>query len=68
VFAYPFNGPSEDDAHKPTIPAFLETEPDRFKQLEKCSRLEIEAQIMSRPGVTRLLHLHSRSDTRRARI
>lgn len=40
-------GPAEDDANKPTVPAFPETEPDSYKPLGECTRGEIEAAIMS---------------------
>ncbi len=41
------SGPSEDDARKPSRPAFLETEPDSFKPLEERSRSEIQSKITS---------------------
>ena len=40
-------GPSEDDARKPTVSAFVETEPGGYKPLAECSRPEIEAKIVS---------------------
>ena len=40
---FTYSGPSEDDARKSTIPAFLETEPGSHTPLEECSRAEIEA-------------------------
>jgi hypothetical protein len=41
------SGPSEEDARRSVLPAFLEIEPGRYKPVETCSREEIEAKIMS---------------------
>ncbi|WP_131809687.1 hypothetical protein [Mycolicibacter sinensis] len=41
-------GPSDDAARSSaSLPAFLEDAPGSFKPLDKCSRSEIEARILS---------------------
>lgn len=42
------SGPEDDLSRGPTIPAFIETAPDHFKRVEKCSADELRGEADAR--------------------